>query len=93
MATEQVIPVGVWTWVGGTGVELRYDGPEAPTVTVDDQGAVVLPAFTEDDELSGRWVMRPGPVPVFRADQPIDLNDPQQWPGGYRLVDGRWTVV
>jgi hypothetical protein len=85
----------VWTYVGDTLVELKYDGDEVQTVAIDEQGAVVLPSVSED-EMSGAaflWEMRPGNVPVTRAGQPFDLDRPEFWPGGFTLVDGKWKKI
>lgn len=85
----QVEP-GVWTFVADTGVEVRYDGHGTQTVRVDEQGAVVLPALTPQEEIHAVWMVRPGRVPVYRNGQPFDLKRPELWPAGFALVDGGW---
>lgn len=92
---EYVIDPGAWTFVGDTGVEVRYDGADGPqTLLIDDQGAVLLPAITQG-ELNGDsvWMAREGLVPLTRVNEPFNLEDPQWWPGGFELVNGKWQKI
>ncbi len=90
---EYVLTPNVWTFVGDTGVEIKYEGAEPQTVRIDEQGAVVLPAITPDEEPISPWMYRAGNVPVTREGQPFDLEHPEWWPGGFTLVNDKWTPV
>lgn len=99
MADEVVadyeIEPGVWTFVGDTGIELRYDGPDGvQTVYIDMQGALLLPIITPE-ELSGTpyWMCRAGNVPLTRVEEPFDLEHPEWWPAGFELVNGKWQKI
>lgn len=87
------IPRGIFTYVADTGVEVRYTGPDdIVQVRIDDQGAVVLPAVVpEEQERDPWWSIVPGLVPTTREGEPFVLDDPEQWPSPFILVDGKWA--
>jgi hypothetical protein len=83
----------VWTFIGDTGVEIKYEGGNGPqTVRIDEQGAIVLPPIAPEEDPISPWMLRAGNVPVTREGQPFDLEHPEWWPGGFELVDGKWAV-
>lgn len=91
MSEKYAIPARTWTFVGDSQVMVYYDGPDGQqTLTTDSRGAILLPAETDQERevLGGFWMVRPGNVPVRRADddEPKDLVD---FAVGQ---DGRWAA-
>jgi len=91
---EFTINPNVWTFIGDTGVEVKYEGGLGPqTIRIDEQGAVILPPIHAEEDPISPWSYRTGNVPVTREGQPFDLEHEQWWPGGFTFVDGKWQPV